>query len=269
MRITTIAAQISYVFFLHYSQPGFSNNDVKDVVKVACEAVDRQSCGDCDLDTELLRRSVKLLEKEQSFPSRAESYDRVLQIELCLLRGRHALSVVHLAPQQNRPSPDERDDLIKLVDREQLRLLKKYPNNLEALKAITTTGQLTDEAGFVAYSALSKLEPHNSDAIFWSAFFALKKNDPSWKSRFKTAFKNVTNAQSFRQYVYALLGAAEGGRCDEQSLKVLNQLRDNMEITWQGVEADADVMTPKMLKLSAKFTDDVLTLKCVSAKPPK
>ena len=257
------AARLLMLAVIFVSTPSYATQEITE----ACAVVKKQSCGDCDLDTPALRGALTILKSEKAKFSPGDV--ALLKTDLCLLTGLHSLAAIHLTQPNAKSLATERNQLEQSIKSEQVRLLRQYPKNKEVLTTVLSTGSLPDELAFRAYSALAEVDKSNAEAAFWAGFYALTVSDGTWRVRVSGAMKRVTNAQLFRQFVDVLSDAIRNGQCSEKSVKIVAVLRDNVESAWQGVDADIEVMTPKMLKLSAKFGDDVLALQCESTRPPK
>lgn len=257
------AARLLMLAVIFVSTSSYATQEITE----ACAVVKKQSCGDCDLNTPALRGALVILKSEKAKFSAGDA--DLLKADLCLLTGMHSLAATHLAQPNAKSVATERNQLVRSIKSEQLRLLRQYPKNKEVLTTVLSVGALPDDLAFRAYSALAEVDKSNTEAAFWAGLYAFTVGDGSWKPRVSGAMKRVTNAQLFRQFVDVLSDAIRNGQCSEESVKTVTELRDNVQIAWQGVDADFDIMPPKMLKLSAKFGDDVLAFQCESARPPK
>ncbi len=266
MRVSTKFCKFSWLCVLAI-QFSSTSSHAENVVTTACGIVAQQTCGDCELDTVALRKAIATLKHESS--NRSNRTADVLHADLCALKGLRSLSAVHLTQRGANAPSDERAQLETAIKAEQLRLLKQHPKNKEVLEAVVSVGALPDDLAFQAYATLSELDKSNAESLFWAGFYALIVHDKSWTIRISASMKRVTNAQLFRQFVEVLFDVVRERQCGDNSLRVVRNLRDNVQLAWTGVEADIELMTPKMLKLSAKFADDVLALRCESTKPQK
>lgn len=233
-----------------------------DAINAACKIIERQACGDCDFDTAALRKSISAVEVERKKLEGTSDLRGIRYADICLLRGRFALGVIHLAPQRGAPSTDEREKILVNLQVEKERLLRTYPRDKEILLAVLSTGELPDRLAFTAYSNLAELDKTNSEARLWASYYALQLGERSWRLRMKSALKVVTNAQLYRNFIDLLVDTGRQGRCDAESLKFLERTRSSLEKIWEGVDADTVQMTPKMLRHANKLSDELGALRC-------